>query len=400
MMKTGSIAWIAAFMVICHSQAFASKRFYPDREAVSENGRYRIEARSPDNEGGQNKKPFASRFEYRLTDTASGKVLWSERAGPDDSACSGLFVDNDGWTIIHSAWDDLTYVSPRGRKTGGTDILEEGLTEQERSEYVHDTTAGPMWRGCSLWYPLKAGNLRLFVIRPWWGKRIVTDVEKGVLIDPAEPIQAACSAYEKGWVLKQLRDAVDTREKWDGECCPEEAFAAVKASFWAGKLGVAESLPMLKALQDSPYIGSSTSGFGAYKPGDGGVDPSGWRTFTLRRVVHQSLRRLGARPEPFPCTQFRVRSGAGKEEDHRPPANEKRPRDKNEGDIKEGMKPEEVLELIGSPDFNDTDEWYYDIDGLKSFTLTITWGEKGVASVSRNDTPGWKTDRWDREIAY
>ena len=70
---------------------------YPDCFATSPGGRYRFEARSPDNgtvdvpEGrrlwpyGRSREVFGgfqSDFRYRLIDNATGAVVWERRQGP------------------------------------------------------------------------------------------------------------------------------------------------------------------------------------------------------------------------------------------------------------------------------------------------------------------------------
>lgn len=40
------------------------------------------------------------------------------------------------------------------------------------------------------------------------------------------------------------------------------------------------------------------------------------------------------------------------------------------------MKPEEVLRLVGAPDFVDAGSWFYDMDADRPFTLIYTGGVK------------------------
>ncbi|QJE94925.1 hypothetical protein [Luteolibacter luteus] len=379
--------------------ALATDLFFPDQKAVSENGLYRIEARSPENRNARKRVAFARSFAYQLIETKSGKTLWNFQAGPHDPSCSGLHVDNDGWTVIEDAWGGLSFFSPKGEKTGRLDIIEKGMTARERRDRIQHSTAGPMWEGFSLWYFLKIDGRRLFVIRPWWGRQIIADVTEGSWIDAGKPVKEVCIAYERQWTTEALFQSVETLDKWNNGCCAPEAHVATKAAFLAGKLGMVDAIPMLRKLQDSVYVGNSSSGTSNYEPAVGGIDPANWTQFTMRQVVHQSLRRLGEAPLPYPCIQFGVKAAEGRTKRKLPPADSKQPRDENVASVQKGMKPEEVVRLIGAPDFKEQDEWAYDIDRPKPFRLTLTWDKEGVTSIKRG-IPGWKTEDWDRILAY
>jgi len=387
-------------IALCALAAHATDVFYSDTHALSENARYKVEAKSPDNKRGNWEKPFARDFAYTLTDLQAKKTLWKRNQGEQEGSCRALYVDNDGWVVIATGWDDLIFVAPTGEDTGTLDILKDAFTADEREQYVHNTTAGPMWAGYSTWYFVRAGQQRLFVIRPWWGRRIISDVEKGAQVPVDDIVEAACHSHEKAFVLRELANGITTRKKWETEDCCDEVWPVLKAAYLAGRLGIEEAVPLLQKLQDSTYSGSSVTGWSAYKPQEGGVDPSDWQEMTMRRVVHLSLRRLGRPPDQYACTTFDVHF-----EDYR---NEhtfnltplSHSRVDHASDVKKGMRPEGVLSVIGAPDFNDSDAWHYDMDTDSPFTLTIKWGKTGVADIQRTRPPVWKTNSWDQEIVY
>lgn len=60
------------------SPARATDRYFPDSFAVSESGRFRVDAKSPDN-AAEHQRPFASSFVYTLTDTTTKKVVWERK---------------------------------------------------------------------------------------------------------------------------------------------------------------------------------------------------------------------------------------------------------------------------------------------------------------------------------
>ena len=62
------------------------------------------------------------------------------------------------------------------------------------------------------------------------------------------------------------------------------------------------------------------------------------------------------------------------------------------------MKPFQVLQLIGEPDFviygvNST-IWEYDMDGPMAYTLEITWGDEvpKIMSIDKSAPPKWNID--------
>ena len=120
----------------------------------------------------------------------------------------------------------------------------------------------------------------------------------------------------------------------------------------------------------------------------------------MRRVVHLSLRRLNTVPEQRPCTQFDVHYEDRRKEHafKAPPL--AHPRAMRTGDVMEGMKPEDVLAIIGAPDFTDSSVWYYDIDAQNPYTLSVWWGKDGVKVIRRQHPPHWQTELWDEEIVY
>lgn len=375
-------------IALCAFMARATDVYYSDTHAISENGRYKVVAKSPDNQEDR-KKPFAKNFAYTLTDLKTRKVLWGRKQGAREASPQALYVDNDGWVAIRTGWDELIFVSPAGEDTGKAHVLKEAFTEDEREQYVWMTTAGPRWSENSLWYFIHAQQRRLFVIRPWWGRRVIADVEKGSLIPEDQEIAAACLALEKDFVMRELAQAVKTREKWEKEECCEAIWPILKASYLAGRLPVPDVLPFLEELQDVAWSGSSTSGgFGEAFRGE--VNPYSYRTFTLRQVVQLSLRRLGKKPRSLPVHQFAVQYENYKKNHPYKPKALSVPREDSVGAVKAGMKGEQVLDLLGSPDFVEDGTWEYDMDSAPPFSLILKWDASRVVDVQRKSPVLWR----------
>jgi hypothetical protein len=382
-------AWIA-FVLSIVMPANATDVFYLNKDRVSPNGRFKIEAVSPKNRDPEHIKAFADEFVYTLTDTKSGAKLWSRKQGEDEGSCASLHIDDDGWVVITTGWNELLPVAPDGKVTGRIDILDEALTKDERRNFVADTTAGPMWAGYSEWYFNRHDQRRLFVIRPWWGRRIVIDLPKGALVEETPAMNAAFAAHETAKVLHDLEQAVIRRETWDKDESCEEVWPVLQASFLAGCLGVEAAVPYLEALQDSNYSGSSTSGgLGYGEDFSGRVNPHNYSTFTLRQVVRFALRRLGRVPKFLPCHEFEITADAkGKDRPYQPKA-KAAPGAANLKMAHKGMSAEETLDLLGSPDWITYDGWEYDIDVDPPVTLRLKWDARKVADVDILKPAAW-----------
>ncbi|MEL6109929.1 MAG: hypothetical protein AAFU85_28290, partial [Planctomycetota bacterium] len=232
-------------------------------------------------------------------------------------------------------------------------------------------------------------NRNLFIIRPWWDRRVAIDLEKGRAVEVTKAIDSACLERERLWSLSQLQKAVASRQEWERDG-GRPAYHFLTAAYLAGKNGSREAIPLLSKLQDVEYSGSSVWSSSEYEPEDErDINPSHWEELTARRVVHLSLRRLGVAPGPYDCTKF---------DSHVERIDKNRPRADFASQARKGMKPRRILELIGAPDFNEADEWYYEIDAKDPYTLTLVWDVDGVKDIQQTRPPIWTTERWDDEL--
>ena len=390
MRATRTVFLVLGFITALNGSASATDVYFSDGKAVSKNGRFTVEGKSPHNAGPRS-RPFARNFTYTLFDAETSKTIWTRKQAKNEASCVGLFVNDDGWVVIRTGtYDTLICVDPKGKVVGEIGLIEDVFTAKERQDHVHYTTAGPMWSSYSQWYFLKSEDRKLFVIRPWWDRRIVIDLEKGRAVPVSEPIAANCLQHERQWALSELQKAVAKRKQWDQDETGSGIFSILDAAYLAGKIRMREAIPLLSQLQDAKYSGASVWSCSEYEPsGDKDIDPSSWEELTTRRVVHLSLRRLGVTPGPFDCTKF---------DNHVARINQTRPRAELVTEVQKGMRPRRILELIGAPDFNDSDEWHYAVDTSDPYTLTIVWGKKGVKAIKQTRPPIWTTERWDDEL--
>ena len=183
-----ALAWLATVSAnLCHG----TDLYFRDLEATSPSGRYRLTAKSPGNATPSSRQtPFQQDFVYLFRDTKAGKDLWTrkqpedkptviqdEEGKPDvyrnwkENPPVGLYVQDDGWSVLWLAGDELAAIRRDGKETGRVDILSDALSNEERKHYVHYTTAGLMWGRERSYFTTQEGR-SYFVVRTWWGHRV------------------------------------------------------------------------------------------------------------------------------------------------------------------------------------------------------------------------------------
>lgn len=398
----------ALFLVASVGNVHATDRIFNDITADSPSKTYRVEARSPDNAHETGHRAFQASFVYTCRDMTTNQVLWTRaqamgkprRLGkgstatysyPEEASPVAILASDAGWTVIRTGWDELIAVDPTGHDRCCVGLLTEGFTDEENAAYVHNTTAGPMWSGYSLWYFLDAGDQHLFILRPWWGRRLVLNLERGKLRDETPDIARDAAAFERRYVMDELTKGVATRKQREKDGRYEAVRPVLKASYLAGRLPVPEAAPLLEQLQAASYIGSSTSGgLGSGEQFEGEVNPHSYKTFTLRQVVQLSLRRLGERPRPFAANQLIVEYEDFDKVHPYTPKAAIAPRAMNAGNVKAGMKAEQVLDLLGGPDFVGYDTWEYDMDADPPFSLILRWDARSVIDAEKKTPAVWE----------
>ena len=397
--------------VILSAQAttvFATNRYFDDIVAESPSKRYKVVAKSPDNKAKTAHRAFQSKFVYTCTDTKTKAVLWTRKQSMDETESFdreaspiSIFISDSGWTVIRTGWDKLIIVGRDGRNTGNVGILEDAFTEKEREKFVHPTTAGPMWCGLSHWYFAQTDGLEYFVVSPWWGRRIIIDLVHGNLAKPSKALNIILRKLETKYVLATLKGIVNGTLKKCADC--GISHDATTVVHMAGRMNIKQAVPLLRELEDGPYIGSLVSGSGFFdKDPKGQVDPHIYQTFDIRQIVHLSLRRLGEKPGPYPCTQFNVNYKNYDKNKLYVPNRKPGLRKTHVGKLSKGMKPEKIINLLGFPDYVVDGCWHYDIDAKQSYTLVVSWSEAlRVKSVDKKRPPLWQGGfTRDEDLAY
>ncbi len=408
--QSAMVAVAAMLGVIVPAEvACATDRFYLDSFAISPDGRYRVDAKSPDNAPGVS-RPFARSFTYTLTDQSTKTVVWTRRQPMSREKASSytswkepsptsLFVRNDGLVVAGLADDSILVLEPDdGQKRGSAQILS-AFPAVQQDLFVSQTTAGPMWAQGSSWYfvdavPAKGKAARAyFVVRPYWGHRIVVDLEAVEHVDLGafhsaasaaglaetdelrRGIIAACIAEETRSALAALEQEATSTSVDEDYARHHEVSAALTSVIL---LRIAEAGPLLEKIEVK--------------------DRSGRRyPWSLEPDLRAALRAIGRTPRPYVGSDFlgamlgSSSTGSSGEEAERVPV----PTDvrvENASLIKAGMPSQRMVDLIGLPDARmytaDGFAVDYDIDGAAPRTLRVTLSQDLLTVTSvREITP-------------
>ena len=161
------------------SPCYATDRSFPDISTQSPNGTWRLDAKSPDNRR-DGYHPWQDDFVYAMH--KGGKQVWTRKQNvqePEEHSPTRVVVADDGWTAIHTGWDQLVFIDAKGGNRGRVEDLKELLSKKDRGEFTTWSTAGIIWTPYSLWHFASVDGKRIFVIRLWWGHQIILDPESG-----------------------------------------------------------------------------------------------------------------------------------------------------------------------------------------------------------------------------
>ena len=389
-------ALTAIALVFCAaSPCLATDRYFRDIDETSPDGRLRLTAKSPANSR-EFTAPFASDFTYTLTDLNTGVVLWQRVQPPDEPSPVQVFLDDSGWVAVRHS--DETH-SIRAPITGEFVMSFRPLSEFSPAEYrryVSDTTAGPMWTRGAHWYFLHTDNRWLFVVRPWWGNRVIADIDAGVLLKRNDPtVLAACEAAEVQWARKDLQK--DISRVWEGLPLARDRQWRIDTPI--NILAMArdrESLPILQEVARWNFVNT----YGQRANDDNRVGAreyivNHYTIARIRQMANTAIRLVGDTPDQLPCIWFPPSDEAptGVIPHEQPDT----PREQNVWRVQKGHSLARVVETLGGPDFVDVERREpaaieYDIDTDDPFTLRITFDDE--SRVTRTEAirpPKWKT---------
>ena len=385
----------------------ATNRYFGDLEATSPSGRFRVQATSPANADGPWKKPFQDKFLYRLLETGKTNEIWlrQQRMEPDgrfprEGPPVAIHVSDDGWLVIRTAdvgnnSCELVAVDPAGHDQLRVDILKTLLPDETALfQHARVSSGGLQWGQayCRPYFVSLRGTTH-FCLTTWWGQRLLLDLSVGRIVTDSAEFDPELLKAEKAFVLPTLEATSLWKYKLDEPINPGLAADSpgpavqdvITAMLMTAKLKILEAVPSLRRLESSPIVFTTVGGPSAYEAPIDGIQPAVYQNLTVRQTAQLCLRRMGLRPSAHQSTRLYRRGEYWHPGDPLAFQRETRARD-----LKTGMKPEEVVGLIGAPDFITSDGWEYDLDSDTPATLVIGWGPGGSEKSETRVPPKWR----------
>ncbi len=341
-----------------------------------------------------------------LVEKSDGPAIWTQPLGADDMGWSEFWVNDDGWVIRARDFDAVSAREPAtGRIVFSCSILNE-FPKEERQRFVHDVTdRPPLWEGDAIWAIRQVEGKPYFLVRAWWGRRIIIDLEGHAVANDRGSLHDAVVSSEKAWVLDVLRQAASgPARQGDPSTWTAEFFSIRKAAHLAGLLGVTDAVEPLKGIEKWGCWDSSGSALEGPAPTDTRIAPTSYRSNNIRKAAQLSLRRLGAKPTAdAPVSFYHYRADRTESvEFPRPLAYGPDGADR----LSLGMSGEEVAKHLGAPDAvtrigpSWITGWEYDFEGDHPFTLRIEWDAGQVKKIERIGARWIDGTVRDEELVY
>ena len=410
---------------------------YPDCEAASPNGRFKLEARSPHNGtiNHQNGKPatpeefgFKYRehqtdFRFQLIDAESpsimsrifgatnAQIVWERWQPRDEDSPHEVVVSDSGWSIIrtHGFKPEVIAISKKGQIAIRIEITmpESGEVNDEteptshrklganvwRTETMSLSTAGLYWTEHSWRYFFELDGVEFFAWRAYSGQRLLMDLTNATYIEESAIEKSTIATamrkkeiHDASLILsylakntKKFQQLLANRDSDEMKLTPlvENVMRTTAAILLAGAHRIVNCIPFLQALEKIDWP--------SYSKGSTAMPGYWWlECQTLRPLLHHVLRLLGSEPQGY-ATYYFIK------DKQRFPVPE---RIANRREIANAINlnndAEQVLSLIGSPDYvvrhshpdgrglyTSTEDWEYDfLSDNRWTTLRITWEEK------------------------
>jgi hypothetical protein len=273
--------------------------------------------------------------------------------------------------------------------------IKDAIPKGDDDKYIHHTTAGPKWNQYALAYFLTVDGKPYFCVRTWWDRRIVIDLAAAKQV-PDRGMESVLDAEERKLVLDILKGGVAVVSQ---EEIPLAPFFRLKAAVHlSGRIQEKKTVPFLRKLEPLGFARTYT--MGEWGPGvdlkAGEISPQNYSTHDLRRVVQLSLRRLGETPAELPVVSLHQ---PGSEKTFEP-RKWKGPRFERVSSIKIAMTPQEILNILGAPDYVERGQnihrqgpwevaWRYDMDARPGCTLLLVWRGHKVEAIEKVSPALW-----------
>lgn len=287
----------------------------------------------------------------------------------------------DGWTMATVPEGGSSRVHLLGERGEQLLYLDLASSLPGFSRFAHWTTAGMLWSQNSLAY-FTAGQ-RHFVVRAWWGDRLVIALDRLCQVDPSV-MADELRQTESQIVMEGLRHLVARIEageqpRYDDPTPPEIDCSIGTLAHFPGLLGLTEAVPLLRVLEewDSP----ASTCYGSFR----------YHTPYYRRLAQNSLRRLGERPRGYPALTFTDNEERLSLRQPQPGPIDGLTRHTNLASIRRETPLVEVYRGLGAPDDIGGDFWRYDVDVDPPYTVLVWLAEEdeSVERMVRYYPPFW-----------
>ena len=290
----------------------------------------------------------------------------------------------DGWRLTHVPDGGNSRVHLLDEQGDPLRAIELESALPEFSRFAHDTTAGMLWSQSMLAY--FTAHQRHFVVRAWWGARLVVALDRFSPIDPNDLTDELQSA-EREIVLRGLHQLVSeigsgaqpqyVRPPTDVTHCTVNSLA-----HFSGLLGLVEAVPLLRILEER--LGQSGGCRSSFR----------YDHFENRHLAQIALRRLGAKPRGHPVLRFTASEKRVPLRSPRPDPIDGSMRHLNLSRIRKRTPLAAVYQLLGAPDEIGQKAkhnfWRYDVDTEPPYTVLL-WlgGDDVVTRIVRYTPPFW-----------
>lgn len=257
------------------------------------------------------------------------------------------------------------------------------------SRFAHWTTAGMGWNEQLLAYFTELQGVHYFVVRPWWGARLVISLDELCPVN-SQTMAEELRNVECRLVLTALRRLVTETENGDEpefDRSTRILHATVNTLVhFPGLLELHQAIPFLQVLEARSLISSTWHSVFTY------------HKHSARQLIQISLRRLGEKPRCYPVLTF-VESSRLQAERAALLASQNEPidgptRHSRLDRIRKSTPLAEVYQLLGAPDYIEWSKagncWRYDIDADEPYTLLLWLAENDtVTRFVRYSPPFW-----------
>lgn len=286
---------------------------------------------------------------------------------------------SDGWRLTRVPHGGNSHVHLLDEREHVLDSVSLASALPGFSRFAHWTTAGMSWSQQMLAY--FTANQRHFVVRAWWGARLVIALDTLRPIDP-DGLADELHATEREIVLQGLRQVVSDIESGGNPIyfgAPDVLHCTVDTlAHVPGQLGLVEAVPLLRVLEERQKRAAECwSAFRYYE-------------YETRPLAQISLRRLGERPRGYPVLEFL-------QSEKRVPLRKPQPgpidgpaRHASLTRIKRSTPLAEVYQLLGAPDEAARNFWRYDVDADPPYTVLLWLSEDdAVTRIVKYLPPFW-----------